>query len=600
MKQQAIYKAKAIVEQHPATSLLTSPRFHLGVIATLALLVYLPSLSYQLTYYDDATLIENMRQFIAGKNSFYQIFSQSVFGSPVNGGDYFYRPLLTLSFYLNALAGGESLKGFYFINILLHIAACWLLYAFLLKMKFDSQLALIAAAIFTLHPALVQAVAWIPGRNDSLLTVFALGSLLFLIKFLEEGKTFSLLLHLLFFFLSLLTKETAVLLPVLYFIVWRISGTNNTVIETEQQTRVGLPAIIISWILLTVVFFLVRRAVLGSSVGLPLSFTVENFFNNLPALLQYIGKMLLPFNLSTFPILKDTSYLFGIITVAALSYFLITSKKRRENYVLLGSCWLFLFLFPAILRTSSDYESVFLEHRLYFPLIGFMLLWVETDLVKKFKWESDISKIISGFIILLFAFLTYTNSKNYKDEFSYWSKAVASSPNASFAHRGLGTSYLTSGKNAEAEKEYQTALQLNPDLKEVRNNLGRIYLNTGQTEKAEKLFNDELSINPDNAVAWYNLALLRLDQKNIPQAETLIRKSLSIDPSYLDAQNDLCVVLAMQKKYDEATQLCIRILDDHPSYESAKKNLSLIFNSWNDSGKVDYYRKVLAQKGIVI
>ncbi|MEO6168030.1 MAG: glycosyltransferase family 39 protein, partial [Chitinophagales bacterium] len=274
MKQQANRKAKANVEQHAAPSVLKSPRFHLGVIATLALLVYLPSISYHLTYYDDATLIENMRQFIAGKNSFYQIFSQSVFGSPVNGADYYYRPLLTLSLYLNALAGGDGLTGFHFINILLHIFACWLLYAFLVKMKFDTQLALIAAAIFTLHPALVQAVAWIPGRNDSLLTLFALGSLLYLVKYIEGRKTLPLLLHLLFFFLSLLTKETAVLLPGLYLIVWRISGTNNTVKETSLQTRIGLPVIISSWILLTVVFFLVRRIILDSSVGLLLSFTV--------------------------------------------------------------------------------------------------------------------------------------------------------------------------------------------------------------------------------------------------------------------------------------------------------------------------------------
>ncbi|MGB3075333.1 MAG: tetratricopeptide repeat protein, partial [Chitinophagales bacterium] len=283
-----------------------------------------------------------------------------------------------------------------------------------------------------------------------------------------------------------------------------------------------------------------------------------------------------------------------------VSYFLYASKNLRHNYLLLAVCWWLLFLLPAILRTSDEYESVFLEHRLYFPLIGFLLLWLETDLLKKFNWSSVKSKIIAGAIVLMFSALTFINSKNYKDEFSYWSRAVSTSPDASFAHRSLGTSYFTSGKTAEAEKEYLLAMQLNPALKEVRNNLGRIYLNNGSIEKAATLFNEELKINPESAVTYYNLALLQLNQKKLQEAENLIRKSLSFDPEYLDAQNDLCVILAMQKRYEEAIQMCIQILEKHPDYASARQNLLLIFKSWADPEKTSYYKKVLQQKGIAI
>jgi Flp pilus assembly protein TadD len=288
------------------------------------------------------------------------------------------------------------------------------------------------------------------------------------------------------------------------------------------------------------------------------------------------------------------------VTIVGLMYLLYVSKNLRKNYILLSVCWLFLFLLPAILRTSADYESVFLEHRLYFPMVGFLMLCMETDLVKNISTDKPVSKIIIAGIIVLFAILNIRHSNHFKDEYSYWFSAVSTSPNSSFAHKGLGTSYLTSGNSTNAIKEYETAIQLNPALKEVRNNLGRIYLNNGQLEKAGHLFDEELSINPSNAVCYYNLALLRLKQNSVKEAEVLIRKSIALDPEYRDAQNDLCVILAMQKKYEEAVQLCIYILKQDPAYESAKSNLRLIFVAWKDAAKISYYNNELKTMGITI
>jgi Flp pilus assembly protein TadD len=569
-------------------------RMQLFIIACSAMLIYLPSLSYQLTYYDDATLIENMSKFITGRESFFELFSQSVFGTSQGSGDYFYRPLLNLTFYFDSLINGNSLIGFHITNLIIHAAASCLLYLFFLKLKFNRLLSFTVTLIFAVHPALVQAVAWIPGRNDALLTLTALASILFLLHYTDNGKPFYLALHFLLFFMSLLTKETAVLLPVVFYLTRKLD------VNDKPKDAVSSYGLILGWVFFIVIFFGVRSAVLGASVGMPLTFAFENFIHNLPALPQYIGKLLLPFNLSVFPILRDTTYVFAIVTIVGLMYLLYVSKNLRKNYILLSVCWLFHFLLPAILRTSADYESVFLEHRLYFPMVGFLMLCMETDLVKNISTDKPVSKIIIAGIIVLFAILNIRHSNHFKDEYSYWFSAVSTSPNSSFAHKGLGTSYLTSGNSTNAIKEYETAIQLNPALKEVRNNLGRIYLNNGQLEKAGHLFDEELSINPSNAVCYYNLALLRLKQNSVKEAEVLIRKSIALDPDYRDAQNDLCVILAMQKKYEEAVQLCIYILKQDPAYESAKSNLRLIFVAWKDAAKISYYNNELKTMGITI
>ena len=575
-------------------------RMQLLIIACSALLIYLPTLSYQLTYYDDATLIENMSKFIIGGQPFFELFSQSVFGSTQGNGDYFYRPLLNLTFYFDSLIYGNSLTGFHLTNLIIHAATSCLLYLLFLKLKFNRLLAFTVTLLFAVHPALVQAVAWIPGRNDTLLTLTALASILFLLHYADNGKPFYLALHFLMFFMSLLTKETAVLLPVVFYLTRKLDVNDRKKGVQHAKAAVGSYGLILGWVFFIVIFFGVRSVVLGDSVGMPLTFAFENFIHNFPALPQYIGKLLLPFNLSVFPILRDTTYVFAIVTIVGLMYLLSVSKNLRKNYVLLSVGWLILFLLPAILRTSADYESVFLEHRLYFPMAGFLILCMETDFVKNISMDKPLSKIIIAGIIVLFAFLNIRHSNHFKDEYSYWFSAVSTSPNSSFAHKGLGTSYLTSGNSTNAIKEYETAIQLNPALKEVRNNLGRIYLNNGQLEKAGHLFDEELSINPSNAVCYYNQALLRLKQNSVQEAEVLIRKSIALDPEYRDAQNDLCVILAMQKKYEEAVQLCIYILKQDPAYESAKNNLRLIFAAWKDAAKISYYNNELKAMGITI
>ncbi len=114
----------------------------------------------------------------------------------------------------------------------------------------------------------------------------SLASLIYLAEYIENRKLSSLVLHLSFFLLALLTKETAVLLPVLFVISMKLFRRYKTGVEETSGLKKPFDfQIMASWLVLIVVFLLIRKAVLGSSVGLPFTYTVENFIKNLPALL---------------------------------------------------------------------------------------------------------------------------------------------------------------------------------------------------------------------------------------------------------------------------------------------------------------------------
>ena len=98
----------------------------------------------------------------------------------------------------------------HFSNVLVHVLATLLLYALARELTRDTLMAAVTALIFGLHPAHIESVDWASGVTDPLLAVFFFGSLLL---FIRGQPLWSLVL----FAISLLEKETAIILPVVIF-----------------------------------------------------------------------------------------------------------------------------------------------------------------------------------------------------------------------------------------------------------------------------------------------------------------------------------------------------------------------------------------------
>ncbi|HNW98988.1 MAG TPA: tetratricopeptide repeat protein [Bacteroidales bacterium] len=569
--------------------------YFLLLITVLVFCLYAPSIKYDFTNNDDVALVKENYDFLSNPSNFTNIFKQSVFYNTFKVTDNYYRPVLTLSFFIDTQIAGKHYWFIHFANIILHLICCILLFYFFQKLSFDKIKAFIFSSIFAVHPVLVQTIAWIPGRNDTLLTLFALCSFIFLIDYLDSKKILLLFLHLFFFLISILTKESAIFLPVIfgfYILLWKKEKLSLSKKINEYKTPV------IFWVILVIFTILLRKTVLKNTVGYPLAFIISNFFTNLPAIIQYIGKIILPFHLNTMPVLQDVPIIYGIISVLIIILLIWKTKEKNYKRIIFGILWLLILLAPAILRTSDKIETLFLEHRLYLPMIGFMIILMETDFIKKLDFNKIKVRLTYIAILIFFFVIAWMHSKDYKNELSYWTSAAEGSPHSSAALRGMA-SYLQVNKQVDrAEKLYYECLKLNPDIAEVNNNLGRIYLNRGDDKVAEKFFLKEIEINPNSAMAYYNLGCVRYDEKNYTKAIELIKKSLTMDDKNNDAKNDLAALLALQENYEESVKLCISILESDPTYKNAKQNLKSILTGWQDKEKAEYYKNMAAQKGI--
>lgn len=529
------------------------------ILAVASFVIYAQSLKYEYTFYDDVTLIQDNKDWFSDISNLPKLFTTSVFRNDA-ANDNFYRPVLMLSFFTDTQLGGENI--FHVTNILLHMLCCIILFRLLLLFEINFQLSSALAFLFCIHPLNVAAIAWLPGRNDSLLALLVSASFFFFVKF-RQGNLFK---HgafaAAFYFAALFTKESALLFFPMFILY--------DFLYVKKYSFIYYASIIIS----IVIYFSARQSVIHHVENPPASFFISAMFNNLPAIFIYLGKMIFPFNLSTYPTIKDSTILYGIIVVVLILIAAYTTFKKNYKTIFLFICWTIFSLAPVLIPSNDNIEMGLLEHRSYLSLMGFILLFA---IVINGIYQLNRFRIYA-LAVFTFAFIYFNlrHAQNYKSEFDFYSNAVATSPSSSFAHKGLGIYYQVQNKVIESKEQYNIALALNPSIKEVRNNLARLLMNDGSMPQAMSLLKQELSMNPNSYTACYNLASVYYQGNDFANAEVWYKKTLSINPIYIDAMNDYGALLASQKRIKEATMMFQQILVINPNYTQATENLRLL------------------------
>jgi len=383
-------------------------------------------------------------------------------------------------------------------------------------------------------PVLTQAVAWIPGRNDTLLAFFALLSFISFLSFLEGRKWTQLAAHLLFLLLALLTKENAVFLCALclFFVVF---------IKRWRPAAGGRFPLCAGWTLVVLAWFLARSAVLKAVLGNADFEIVKSLTENFPALFSYLGKIFFPFNLAIMPILEDLPMSYGMIAAVVTGFMIYASRSKRANFTVFGIFWFLSFLFPSFIRSASAVPD-FSEHRIYLPLVGFVFLLAELDIPGIFKLSRRWSSAAGTGVLLLFSLIAFFHCGNFRDKISFWKKAVESSPNYAFSYNNLGAMYYLEGDLANAESMWKKAASINPGERLVHGNLGLIYMNSGKFKDAEQEYLEEIKLNPLYDNVYLNLGLLYYGGGFVDKAETAWETALRINPDFAKVYLNLALL----------------------------------------------------------
>jgi tetratricopeptide (TPR) repeat protein len=431
---------------------------------------------------------------------------------------------------LDAQWSGPQALGYHLGNVALHVIAAILFFALLRCFALGRTLTLAAALVFAVHPLFVPTVAWIPGRNDSLLAVFALSAWLLFARDLERPSGHARVLHLAFFALALFTKETAVMLPpvcILHAVLVRPRAWARL-----RQPRV-LGTLVAGWGGILALDLWARALVIAHPIQAISASAMRAAATNLPLLLVAFGKVILPTRLSAIAVAQDLPLWPGIlaagIVVAALRV-----APARPRVVGFGVAAFGLWLAP----TLAVPGSLVMDSRFYLPACGAIIAMAEV--VRSLWLERGLLIGLSFAAISALALITLGYEGAFRDSRSFARDAVLASPHSALAHFCLAQTYHIAGANERALDEYRTALSLGP-AQVVHNNIAVLYMADGHWNEAETELRAELATNDSYGPAHHNLGIVLRRQGHLEEATAEQEAALLRQPDDASAIRELAL-----------------------------------------------------------
>ncbi|MCX6303933.1 MAG: tetratricopeptide repeat protein [Bacteroidetes bacterium] len=507
------------------------------VLASITFMVYARTLMLDYTKLDDSIFIVENAQYNSDAKNIGVSFQRGLF-NPTK--DAYYRPLFLVDFILESRLFGIKPAGYHFTNLLFHIISVVLLFLFFKRIKIPPQDSFLLSLLFAVHPVLTQAVAWIPGRNDMLLMIFFLSSFILLFKYLEKPKPAILLLHFLFLLAALFTKETAIIIPV-------IMGGFAVFYLKCGWRKLLFP--LISWVAAIATWLLVRSTATLSKNWVSPSGMFHAGIDRLGVIVQYLGKIFFPVNLTVFPMAEDITLVWGLIALAGLIALVVYSKSYTRPLTYMGLFWFIVFLIPVLIVPKSLNDQVF-EHRLYLPVIG-ILIMLSQAIPFSGSFNPKLKIAIVSVIVVIFIIQSFIRTSYFNDPVTFWTHAVNGSPHSAYAKTLLGTKVEDP---AERERLFREARTIEPGLKNLNYYLGKVLFDRKEVDSAERYLRIELVHNPIPD-AYFLLAQIAFSKNSFDSAAVNLEKVIELNPFDPQANNNLVLLYYQHGQPDKARQV---------------------------------------------
>jgi len=501
--------------------------------------LYFKTLNMDYIYFDDTSFIVENNPF---NNNIKNIFTSFNIGLFPNTNNVYYRPIFLVDMILETQLFGTHPQGYHLTNILFHLFSVLLLFKFLCKLKIPEPDAFILSLLFAVHPVLSQALAWIPGRNDMLLMIFILSGLLVLFKYIEFQNPVFLFIYFILFLVSLFTKESAVLVPLITLVLLPLS------FKVNWKKVLSLAVI---WSVALIIWYLMRAHAIEGRKGSPVGELIHAGVARGPAIIQYLGKIIFPVNLSVYPIMRDTTMIWGLFAIVFLTGMIILSKSYRKPLTWIGLIWFLLFISPVLIVPFTINDNVF-EHRLYIPIAGILILLSQTRLFPEKTWEPS-RLVIFGLILLTFGILSYRQEDYFKDRLTFWTRAMKDSPHSAHAYNQV-TSLNGYASQADRERVLWKIHSMEPGYHGINLELGKYCLERGYNELALKYLKAELAYSQPLDL-YFQLARAYFIF-NIPDSSALyLEKVLKIYPAHPEANKNLALLYLQLGQKDKARKI---------------------------------------------
>ena len=410
-------------------------------------------------------------------------------------------PLTYFTFWLNRQIGGGDPLGYHLFNLAMHLGAVVLAWECLRRLL-PERTALIAAALFAIHPIQSEPVNSVWARSIVLAGLLSLASLW---NWLERRQWVAVA----WFALALLAKEEVAAFPLfLAWLEWR--GV------LHRRAR--------RWTPIAVMFALslaaAARAIYANTEISPSRYLLAQG----GAILRYLQLSVLPYGFTIDPQLPSGPWLpiAGWLAILAVVVLSLRRAPAIGTWVVGG----LLLLLP----TSSIFPAadVAADRRMYLAMFAFAAaLALILDRIRPTAALAALGVVVLG--------LSVQRTIVWMKDESLWREAMEHAPDKVRPKLQLARA-LPAAKALELLNRARLTAPHDPS---IATEMGKILLTEGQPDAALEEFGHALSLDPMNPQYINNrgVALLALGQTEAARADFL--RALQFDPNLKEARDNL-------------------------------------------------------------
>ena len=498
-----------------------------------------------------------------------------------------YYPLLHTVFWIEHKLWGDWLLPYHLVNVALHALTALLILKILQRLKLPG--AWIAAAIFALHPVMVESVAWISELKNTLSGALCAASALVYLKFDDSRSRGAYWNALLLFLAGVMTKTVVVTLPaVLLIIFWWKRGTLNW----KRDVAPLVPFFLLGLVAGLMTVWVEQK--FCAEQGETFNFTlVERFLIAGRLFWFYLGQLLWPRNLMliypTWDIRQSdwSQYLFPV--AAAFLFLALWSIRRKARGPFAAACCFAVMLSPVLGFFNLSYfmsglgpnhhAAIFrADHFQYlavvpvFAVIAFgfdYLIQATKTNLRPALYAASIA------LLLLLASLTWAQSANYRDPETAFRAVIAKNPSSPTAQSNLSGALLKRRAIDEAIVHSQRSLELEPNFQFGHYNLGLALLQKGNLDRAIEELRKVLEINPNDFKTYYALGNALSKKGEVDEAAASYKNALRFQPDLVDAHTNLANVLLEKAEIDAALTHYRKVVELEPDSPGSHYNLAV-------------------------
>jgi 4-amino-4-deoxy-L-arabinose transferase-like glycosyltransferase len=397
------------------------------------------------------------------------------------------QPIPSLSLWTDHALFGTAAWGYYLVQILLHLANVTLVYLFIRSLSGSALVGLVTAMIFAIHPLQVDTVAMINQRKTLLYSFFSLGSLLAYLRWEESGSKSAYPSSLMLFGLALLSKSSAVIVPLLLIL--------TRTVRPERSSQRGALWRMTPFFLLAL--FSGAATILTESAAEQVhSLKFGTVLGQLKLIVliygDYFWSFFLPLNLSPAYIyraedlhsMRMVSAVLFFVTAAAL---FMLGLKKRYWWLAVGIGWFVISLLPTsqLIPTTNLRQ----DHYMYLAIVGPAVILGSIVHLLTSRWEPR-RLYLPAILLITMALgpLTFLHLEHYSNGLKYCERYEKTQGWVPALESIRGRVLLMIGEYELAEVSYLGTVESfdEPLKSRERFQLVQVYLRMGQADRARE------------------------------------------------------------------------------------------------------------------